>query len=285
MISVILPTYNRANLLPRAVQSVLSQTEKDIELIVVDDASTDDTAQVMAALADPRVRYLRQSENKGACAARNAGVKAARGEYIAFQDSDDAWHLDKLEKQLAFLKSTGADMVFCAFRRFEGEDAREYRIVPDPAQTGEKVRYEQLLEENLISTQTILGKRECFVKYPFDETFPRMQDWELVLRLSQMIDIRFQPLPLADVYLQKDSISRKPQAGMKAYRKLREIHHEALRRFDAPARRFAVGIGIIAFQCGENPWKHYLSFLSPHLKPSTNLFFIRHSLQALLLRK
>ena len=103
MISVIIPTYNRASLLPRALDSVLRQTWEDLEVIVVDDASRDDTPQVMAACTDPRVRYIRLEKNSGACVARNTGVAQARGEWIAFQDSDDLWLPEKLEKQMAYL--------------------------------------------------------------------------------------------------------------------------------------------------------------------------------------
>ena len=91
MISVVLPTYNRAQLLPRAIRSVLSQTTRDLELIVVDDCSTDGTETVVRALKDDRVRYMRSPGNLGPAGARNLGFGAAAGAYIAFQVSDDAW--------------------------------------------------------------------------------------------------------------------------------------------------------------------------------------------------
>ena len=103
MISVIIPTYNRAGTLLAAAQSVLQQTYRDIELIIVDDGSTDDTSKVVSALQDGRVRYIPLGKNCGACAARNRGIDEAKGEYIAFQDSDDLWHSDKLEREFAFL--------------------------------------------------------------------------------------------------------------------------------------------------------------------------------------
>lgn len=90
MISVVLPAYNRRNTVRKAVESVLNQTERDIECIVVDDASTDDTAGVLTEISDSRLRIIRLTENSGACHARNVGVQAAKGEYIAFQDSDAA---------------------------------------------------------------------------------------------------------------------------------------------------------------------------------------------------
>lgn len=99
-VSVIIPTYNRAHLIGRAIKSVLNQTYKDFEIIIVDDGSTDKTEEVVKDFKDERVRYIRREKNKGGSAARNTGIKAARGEYIAFQDSDDEWLPEKLEKQM-----------------------------------------------------------------------------------------------------------------------------------------------------------------------------------------
>lgn len=277
MISVILPTYNREKLLMRAVNSVLKQTYADLELIVVDDASTDGTAELMAGVTDPRVRYVCQERNQGACAARNRGVMLAKGEYIAFQDSDDDWAVDKLEKQLDYLNKTGADIVFCAFRRYS--DGKEDVFPPASLPEG-PVSYRQLLLENLISTQTILGRKACFVQYPFDETFPRMQDWELVLRLSQSCRILYMKEPLSSVYVQADSISRKPEAGLQALEKLLEKHRGELRRNDAAAKRFAVAMAVMTRQCGRNPARAYLKMLSPRLKPVTNLYLLAHSARA-----
>jgi glycosyltransferase involved in cell wall biosynthesis len=105
-VSIIIPTYNRADLLPRAVQSVINQTYKDWELLIVDDGSADNTKEVVEKFAkkDPRIKYFYE-ENKGQGAARNLGIKNAQGEYIAFLDSDDEWLSEKLEKQINFLES------------------------------------------------------------------------------------------------------------------------------------------------------------------------------------
>lgn len=100
LVSVILPTYNRAYLLPRAIQSVLDQQYENLELIIVDDGSTDETAAVVVSNADPRIRYVRFEQNRGIGAARHKGVRSARGELIAFIDSDDIWLPGKLERQM-----------------------------------------------------------------------------------------------------------------------------------------------------------------------------------------
>ena len=104
-VSVILPTYNRAALLPRAVNSVLAQTYQDLELLIVDDCSGDDTPAVIAGFADPRIRSFRQGANRGASAARNLGIGEARGGYLAFLDDDDEFTPDSLAVRVAALES------------------------------------------------------------------------------------------------------------------------------------------------------------------------------------
>ena len=112
LVTVIIPTYNRAKTIERSINSVLSQSYSNLELIVVDDGSSDNTKSVVENIDDSRVRYIWQN-NSGACAARNNGINNARGEYIAFNDSDDTWKPNKLEKQLEVVTKTGADVVFC----------------------------------------------------------------------------------------------------------------------------------------------------------------------------
>ena len=99
MISVIIPVYNREKTVKKAIDSVLAQTWKDMEIIVIDDGSTDKSAEVIKSIKDARIKYIYQ-KNAGACAARNHGLDLATGDIIAFHDSDDVWHKDKLEKQL-----------------------------------------------------------------------------------------------------------------------------------------------------------------------------------------
>lgn len=109
-VSVILPTYNRAHLLERAIQSVLDQTYPDFEIIVVDDASIDNTVNIIKGIINERIRYIRHEKNKGAAAARNTGIKLAKGKYIAFQDSDDEWLRDKLEKQIKIFETVSPEV-------------------------------------------------------------------------------------------------------------------------------------------------------------------------------
>ena len=115
-ISIILPTYNRDRLIMRAIQSILDQTYTKWELIIVDDGSTDSTQQIVQSMGEQRISYIKNEQNMGAAASRNHGVKLAHYDYLAFQDSDDVWIVDKLEKQVNYLsKHAEFDMVYSSF--------------------------------------------------------------------------------------------------------------------------------------------------------------------------
>lgn len=258
MISVILPTYNRRELLLRAIDSVLCQTHDDLEVIVVDDASTDGTQSAVLDLQDERIRYVRLTENAGACAARNRGLDMARGEYIAFQDSDDVFHADKLEKQLEYLRETGADVVACAFNRVRWDGVQE--VFPPHAENRE-LPYQELLLENLCSTQCILARREVFEAIRFDEQLPRLQDWDVMLRIARQFRVQLDARPLVDVHLQPDSISQQPRSLLVALKRLYRRYHADIcgasalivreQRVDV---RWLQSIVDAAERCGEDPW-------------------------------
>lgn len=212
MVSVIIPTYNRANLIERSARSVLNQTYKDLELIIVDDGSTDNTEQVVKAINDTRLVYVKQ-KNTGACAARNNGINLASGEYIAFHDSDDVWHSDKLEKQIKILKETEADLVFCSMYKIE--DGKKVGLIGDRFPIG------FFPASGLpfgISTQTLCAKSKVFKTLHFDEKMPRIQDFEILLRISKEFKMYYLEEPLVDYYMQSDSISKSPEKLIKAYK-------------------------------------------------------------------
>ena len=112
-ISIIIPTYNRANLITRSINSALNQTYNNIEVLIIDDGSTDNTKYEIDKIKDSRIRYIRLRKNKGASFARNIGIKKSFGQYITFQDSDDLYHNDKLEKQINNLIINKSDLDFC----------------------------------------------------------------------------------------------------------------------------------------------------------------------------
>lgn len=218
LISVIIPTYNRADTIMQSINSVLHQTYQKIELIVVDDCSDDHTFELLSGIKDQRVRYIKLSERRGAPHARNTGVKLSTGEYIAFQDSDDIWHLDKLEKQMAFLRENDADMV-AGNVELETENA-VIPLISNENRKGIRVLTEDLLPNNFISTQTILGKRAVFDNIPFRENMPRFQDWLLALEITRQYKVYFDHrVSVRANHIRKDRISNSLdsyQIGLKA---------------------------------------------------------------------
>lgn len=207
-VSVVIPTYNRAELLARSVESVQRQTYKKWEIIIVDDCSTDDTEQMVKEFEDYRIRYIRNKKNMGAGASRNRGAGLARYEYIAFQDSDDVWRCDKLEKQMEYMSNHYEyDMVYCSFLKHYS-DGNEI-IVPN-RQTGNRQgdMRTTLLINNMIGTPTILIKKECVMMCGgFDEELRAIEDWDFVVRVAEKSQIGFVPEVLVDAYETQGSIS------------------------------------------------------------------------------
>ncbi|MDD4938655.1 MAG: glycosyltransferase [Candidatus Omnitrophica bacterium] len=180
-ISVIIPTYNRAQYIREAIDSVLEQSCKDWEIIVVDDGSTDNTRDILKAYA--KVRYIYQ-KNKGPGAARNLGVRNSRAEHIAFLDSDDLWLPEKLKKQREVLESR-PELAFVCSQTCVIDDKGKL-LFYWRREKDNKECFEGLREENFISTTTVLMRRECFESVGgFDEKLSNAQDYDLWLRLSK----------------------------------------------------------------------------------------------------
>ena len=215
-ISVIIPTYNRESLIIRSIKSVLNQTYENIEVIVVDDGSTDNTKAKVSSIKDKRVKYVTYAKNKGACYARNLGIKKATGDYIAFQDSDDVFEKDKLKKQLENLKRNNSDLDFCKFEVINQD--KKYCVPSEELEDKLKNKkyLDLLVEGNFVSTQTILGKRNVFDNILFDEKLPRLQDYDLILRIASDYKISYTNNILVHVYIQKDSVSTSDEKLKKA---------------------------------------------------------------------
>ena len=213
-VSIILPTYNRAHIIEKAIQSVLNQTYQDFELIIVDDGSTDNTEEIIKKLQekDKRIRYIKLETNKGAAAARNEGIKIAHGKYITFQDSDDEWLPEKLEKQMKIFETTPEDIiVYTGFWRIDGD---EKTYIPDiNISNREGYIHKELLKGNFVGTPSILLKKETLEKVAlFDECLQRCQDWDLVIRLSEYYNFKLIDEPLYTSHILKDSISANYEA-------------------------------------------------------------------------
>ena len=225
-ISIILPTYNRAHLLSRAIDSVLNQTYQNFELIIIDDGSSDDTTKIISDYKSPYIKYIKFKKNKGANIARNIGIQSARGKYIAFQDSDDKWHEGKLEKQIDIIKSNlnNVQIVFSSFWYIES-GGRKYSPINADYLKSSHIKNE-IIKNNFIAMSSALIERKCFDENGLlDESLSRYQDWELFIRFSQYYDFKFINEPLVDVYREVDSISMDSYAAIKGIEIILKRHH------------------------------------------------------------
>jgi teichuronic acid biosynthesis glycosyltransferase TuaG len=191
LVSIIMPAYNAGKYVGDSIRSVLAQTYGRLELVVVDDGSTDDTAEVVRAMAsaDARVRYIHR-ENGGQGRARNTGIENSRGPVVAFLDADDLWEPDKLERQLKVLEETGCDLVFGGGFIFTGDDtADETRTFPAVrGEFGGAEMFDRLVEENVIPILSVLVRKEALgAARPFVEERPyqNCEDYDLWLTLAR----------------------------------------------------------------------------------------------------
>lgn len=206
-VSVVIPTYNRAELLKRAINSVLRQTFEDFELIVVDDASSDNTPEVVESIKDGRIQYVRLEKNSGGPVARNTGIKKARGRFIALLDDDDEWLPNRLELQIEKFESLEKDVgvVYGGFY-YVSQDTGEIIGKRLPRYRGDV--YTHLLKENFIGSPTLLIQRECFKKAGlFDPELKSSQDWDMWLRIARYYKFDYVPAVVAKYYVHGHQIT------------------------------------------------------------------------------
>lgn len=208
-VSVILPTYNRAYILKRAIMSVLEQTYSDIELIIVDDGSTDQTSQIVDQIRDDRIVYIQTKMNRGVAAARNEGLRHVTGEYIAFQDSDDYWRKVKLELQMQKMKE--ADVGFC-YHKVQYDFGEQGMVILPPENIAAEKKsgdiYAQLLYDNLVDCPSLCVRTECMREIGFfDEELKALEDYDLALRLGCVFQAGFVDEVLVEKTYTPNSVS------------------------------------------------------------------------------
>ncbi len=212
MISIIIPTYNRNNILKRAIKSALNQTFQDFEIIVIDDASTKSPEKLITSFNDSRIKYFCHESNRGANAARNTGIKLSSGKYIAFLDSDDEWVPDKLECQIKHLENlpvkVGAHYSGSTTVSPEGV-VLSHRI---PSASGDILS--KLLTGNCVGPLSSVMVRRSALDHAgfFDEHLPSSQDWDLYIRIAYHYHFSVTPTPLLRYHLTGDSITKNLKA-------------------------------------------------------------------------
>jgi len=203
-VSVVIPAYNRAHCVAAAVDSAFAQTFKDFEIIVVDDGSSDGTGDVLETFGE-RIRLIRQ-DNHGVSSARNAGVRAARGKWIAFLDSDDRWYPDKLERQIAALEKYNCKICFTRSINHENAILRDIEFISSTLREPEIFYVENAVDSVCLSPrhpliQTMVADRRLLETVGlFDESFPAAEDAELIFRLSFLSGFLYVDRPLVTIF-------------------------------------------------------------------------------------
>ena len=180
-----------------------------MEIIVVDDGSTDNTKEEVNKIEDKRVIYIKLEKNSGGSNARNIGIKNSTGKYISFQDSDDIFYPNKLETQMQNLINTNSNLDFCKIKVIFNEsfskfypNSRQEKSISDG-----NIFNELISRGNFISTQAILVRKNFIMKYFFDPEMPRLQDYDIILRMIPKVKISYTKNVLVELHVQKDSIT------------------------------------------------------------------------------
>lgn len=185
LISIITPTYNCAKFIGKTIESVLSQTYKNWEMIIVDDASKDNTEEVVSNYKDDRIRYIRLTENSGAAIARTRAMQEAKGKYMAFLDSDDLWKSNKLESQIKFMMDNNYNFICSSYEQIDEQGNKNGKII----KCKKKVDYNGVLLSCPVGNSTVMYNVEKLGKFEVPNIRKRNDDalWLRMLKKEQYI--------------------------------------------------------------------------------------------------
>jgi glycosyltransferase involved in cell wall biosynthesis len=249
LVSAVIPTRHRPQLVLRAINSVLNQTHRELELIVVVDGPDDATVEVINGLDDPRLRLIVNPRSMTAAGARNIGAAQATGEWIAFLDDDDEWLFDKIEKQLAFAAGCGTALVSCISRVVTPLATHVWpRVIYDNSTALDEYLFNQRLGSGFIQTSSFLLPREIFDKVKFNVDSPH-DDWEFVIRLSKEVGVKIATVPevLVILYFEEARSSLSTSATWLA--SLRWI--ESMRPLVTPQAYGAFCLGVVGSRAAQ----------------------------------
>jgi len=252
-ISVVIPTYNHAHCLGRAVDSVMAQDFRDFEVLVVDAASTDATPEVMAERSAPNLRYLRLPERVNLPEGRNVGIQASSGRYIALLDSDDAWRPSKLSLQRELFAASGPEvgMVYTLISVVSQTSGAEY--FPKLPRLQNPL-LPQLLENNVLigAPSSALIRRDCLEAVGlFDPKMWSCEDWELWVRLAQRYEVRLLPEAMTVRYDYASGMSAKPGVLRDGRALILEKHLELYGKYPSVMAQSLYILGLQSRKLGE----------------------------------
>lgn len=202
MFSVVIPVWNRANIIKRAIKSALDQTYDNFEIIVVDDGSEDGLEEVIKPYISESLSYFR-IPHSGASAARNHALTHAKGEYIAYLDSDNVWHPEFLSTMCEFLKKEEprSRAAYCICNTYRINEATG--IMQFEGARGEEFNFRRLLSGNYIDLNTFVHSRDCIEKVGlFDTNLKRLIDWDYIIRITAKFEPLFIPIVLVDYFIE-----------------------------------------------------------------------------------
>jgi glycosyltransferase involved in cell wall biosynthesis len=243
LVSIIIPTYNREKTIERAINSVLSQTYQIFEIIIVDDNSTDSTISLIRKYEnnEPRIHHMQHHKNLGAQAARNTGIKAARGEWIAFLDSDDEWLPNRIHTELSLANELGVFVVHSeCYVKQENSELKQFGV---PKLSGNI--YIDLLQHPGPMFQGLLVKKECLERINYlDETIISYQEWDTSIRLAKFYPFAYVEEPLFIYHLHKgETISKDAKRGVDGWSQIVKKYHEEIIRgagFEALLKHYQI---------------------------------------------
>jgi len=189
LVSVVIPTYNRARFISQSIESVEQQTFKNYEIIVVDDGSNDNTAELLQLRYGKKIVYIRKQDNQGLAAARNTGVEAARGKYIAFLDDDDQWLPEKLEMQVVLMQhNPSLGLAYCNAYLVNESNT----LIKEIQGSKRGYIFDDMLTSNHFGISSVLLQKKVFLETGlFDECLSALEDWDLWIRVSKMYEVDF----------------------------------------------------------------------------------------------
>ena len=232
-VSVVIPTYNRESIVVNAIKSVLSQSFRDFEIVVVDDGSQDSTETVIKEMNDPRINYIQHSKNLGTAQARNTGIKNSKGKYIAFLDSDDEWLPEKISKQMETIGEHDQDVIanVSGFYLFDEFGIKRKQI---PKKQSSWFKH-LLMGCGLGEGATLVVSKNAFTKVGwFDSSLPRFGDWDWLLRFTKIYKLTITPKPLAVVHRNTRPSAEKVELAAKRFI---ELHLQDFKQFGHYGRR------------------------------------------------